>query len=68
MISISELAEYLNFQAELREDLDENNLDMLQFEYEKMFKNMCGQVPIFKIIDKKGRIHIYGYLEHVPKR
>ncbi len=65
-MKISDLVEILNFQAETREDLDETNLDMLQHEYEKMFKNFCGQVPIFKIIDKKGKIYVYGYLTHIP--
>ena len=64
-MKITELAELLNFQSETREDLDETNLDMLKYEYEKMFKNFCGQIPAFRIIDKKGKIHIYGYFENL---
>ena len=66
-MKITDLVEILNFQSETREELNETNLNMLYYEYEKMFKDLCGQIPIFKIIDKKGKIYVYGYLEYIPK-
>lgn len=59
-ISITQLAQEINFQASSKDDvLTERNIEMLKKYYENMFESLCGQIPKFRIIDQKGRIEIY---------